>query len=128
MRFMMMVTGDSDYEAGRPPSPALMAAIGKVTEESTRSGALVETGGLLPSSRGARIRASRGRLKVTDGPFTEAKEIVGGYAILRAGSKEEAIELGRRFLQAHVDVLGPDYDGQLEIREMFDPDAAAGGD
>lgn len=121
MRFMMMIKADKDYEAGIPPSKELMAAIGKLTEEMMRAGVVVETGGLLPSSKGARIQIARGKLTVTDGPFGETKELIGGYAILQAGSKEEAIELGKRFMKVHSDILGLSYEGELEIRQLFDP-------
>ena len=106
MRFMMMVTGDANYEAGRPPSPELMQAIGKLTQEMIKAGVVLDTGGLYPSASGARVRASKGKLRVTDGPFAETKEVIGGYAILRANSKAEAIEMARQFMQVHVDVLG----------------------
>jgi hypothetical protein len=59
-------------------------------------------------------------LTVIDGPFAEAKEVIGGYAILRARSKEEAIDFGKRFMEVHREVLGPSYEGELEIRQMFD--------
>lgn len=121
MRFMMMIKADKDYEAGVPPSRELMAAIGKLTEEMMRAGVVVETGGLLPSSKGARIQIARGKLTVTDGPFGETKELIGGYAILQARSKEEAIELGKRFMKVHSDILGLSYEGELEIRQLFDP-------
>ena len=120
MRFMMLVKGNTDYEAGKPPSPALMEAIGRASEEQAKAGILLESGGLLPSSFGALVRVERGKLKVIDGPFAEAKELVGGYAILRASSREEAIEMGRGFMQLHVDVLGPDFSGELEIRQLYD--------
>ena len=121
MRFMMMVKADPGYEAGRPPDPAMMAAIGKLSEEMTRAGILVQSGGLLPSSKGARVQVSKGKMSVTDGPFVETKEIIGGFAILEAASKEEAIRLGKQFMQVHVDVLGQSYEGTLEVRAMFDP-------
>lgn len=117
MRFMSMV---KTAETG-PPSPELMGAIGKLAQEMAQSGVLIEMGGLLPSVKGARMRLSRGGITVTDGPFTESKELVGGYAIFSVGSKAEAIELGRRFLQVHADVLGPEYAMELELRELFDP-------
>ena len=127
MRFMMMVKADTNYEAGMPPSPELMAAIGQHTEEMVKAGVVLETGGLLPSSKGARVQVGGGRVTVTDGPFAEAKELVGGYAILRAKSKEEAIEMGTAFMRIHADVLGPSYVGQLEIRQLaaFGPDGCS---
>lgn len=124
MRFMMIVKADGNYEEGRPPDPALLAAVGKLSEEMTRAGVLIQSGGLLPSSKGARVRVSGGRMTVTDGPFAETKELIGGFAILEAASKEEAIRLGREFMQLHVDVLGQSYEGTMEIRQMFDPASA----
>jgi hypothetical protein len=117
MRYMMMVKAPESA----PPNAELMAAVGKLSQEMAQAGVLLELGGLAPSSRGARIRLSGAKLTVSDGPFTESKELVGGFAVLKAGSKAEAIELGRRFMQVHADVLGPDQVVELEIREMFDP-------
>ena len=121
MRFMMIVKADPSYEAGRPPNPALLAAVGKLSEEMTKRGVLLQSGGLLPSSKGVRVRVSGGKMTVTDGPFAETKELIGGFAILEAASKEEAIRLGKEFMQVHVDVLGQSYEGTLEVRPMFDP-------
>jgi hypothetical protein len=118
MRFMMLVKADAEYEAGKPPSPELMAAVGKLSEEQARAGILLESGGLMPSARGARIKVSGGTLSVVDGPFSEAKELIGGYAILRASSKQEAIELGKQFMSLHSKVLGASYVGELEVREL----------
>jgi hypothetical protein len=126
MRFMMIVKGDKDYEAGVPPRPELMAAIGGLSEEMARAGALLETGGLMPTSQGARVRVAGRKLTVTDGPFSEAKEVIGGYAIVQAKDKAEAIELGKRFMKVHADVLGPSYEGELEIRPMMDFDPLEG--
>ena len=120
MRFMMLVKADKDYEAGAPPNPELMAAIGKLAEEATARGALITAGGLLPSSHAVRIRVARGKTSIIDGPFSETKELIGGYAIFDLKSKEEAIESGRKFMQLHADILGSSYEGELEIRPMFD--------
>jgi hypothetical protein len=120
MRFMVMVKADKDYEAGLPPKPELLAAIGKLSHDMVEAGVLLESGGLLPSSRGARVRASGGKLSVTDGPFAETKELVGGYAILQAKSRDEAVELGKPFMEVHVTGLGSSYDGECEIRQLFD--------
>ena len=131
MKYLMMVKLDPHtdegrrYERGAPPDPRLMAAIGKHAEDMAKAGILLGTGGLLPSSRGARVRAGQGRLSVTDGPFVESKELIGGYAILEAASRERAIELGQQFMQIHVDVLGPAYKGELEIRQLYDGDGCA---
>ncbi|HEY7409932.1 MAG TPA: YciI family protein [Vicinamibacteria bacterium] len=120
MRFMMMVKADKDYEAGKPPPPELDAAIGAFAAEMARAGVLLETGGLAPSAQGARVRVARGELTVIDGPFAEAKELVGGYAIVRAASKAEAVEQAKRFMRIHADVLGRAYEGECEVRQMVD--------
>ena len=114
MKFMMLVRAAE----GLPPNPALYAAIGQLAEEMAQSGRLVDMGGLAPSANGARIRLAGGKLGVTDGPFAESKEVIGGYAILRAASKDDALELGRRFMQVHADILGPGHTMELEVREM----------
>jgi hypothetical protein len=127
MRFMVMVKADQDYEAGRPPNPELLGAIGKLSEDMVKAGVLLETGGLLPSSKGARVRVSGGKLTVTDGPFAETKELVGGYAIVRANSRDEAVELGKQFMAIHARVLGPSYNGECEVRQLFDGAGCAPG-
>jgi hypothetical protein len=127
MRFMTMVKADQAYERGTPPDPRLMAAIERLSVEMAKAGILLQSEGLYPTAKGARIRASKGRLSVTDGPFAEVKELIGGFAILRAGSKAEAIELGKRFLQVHQDTLGPDWEGELEVRQVFDASDFAPG-
>ncbi len=120
MRYMMLVKGSKDYEAGVPPKKELMAAVATHGAELAKAGILLETGGLMPSSAGARILVSGGNLRVIDGPFAEAKELIGGFAILKAESKEEAIRLGKIFMQIHIDTLGPGYESELEIRQMHD--------
>jgi hypothetical protein len=120
VRFMMMVMGDKDYERGTPPPPALMAAIGALGQEMAREGKLVQQGGLAPSAMGALLDLENGAIRVTDGPFSESKEVVGGFAILEAAGKAEAVELARRFLQVHADVLGPSYRTRLEVRQLFE--------
>ena len=82
----------------------------------------MDVGGLLPSSAGTRVRVGKGKLTVIDGPFTETKELIGGYTIMQVGSREEAIELGKRFMQIHADVLGSGYEGELEIRQLVEFD------
>jgi hypothetical protein len=84
-------------------------------------GGRIEVGGLLPSSRGARVRCAGGKLSVTDRPFAEAKELIGGCAIVRAKSREEANEFGQRFMLTHAEILGPSCEGELEIRELSEP-------
>lgn len=115
MRFMMMYkpADQKRTEAGVPPTKEEMAAMGNFVEEMVKSGVLLATEGLQPSSKGARVRSSRGKLTVIDGPFAEAKELVAGYALVEAKSKKEAIELAKRFLK----VAG---DGESEIRQLFE--------
>ena len=117
MKFISMVKS----REGVPPSPKLMAAIGMLGQEMARKGKLVEMVGLLPSAQGGRIRLSGGRLSVTDGPFTDSKELLGGYAVFELSSKAEAMELGRQFVQLHADVMGADYEMEVEIRELYEP-------
>jgi hypothetical protein len=125
MRFMMMVKADKDYEAGLPPKPELLGAIGKLANDMVKAGVLLETGGLLPSSKGARVRVSGGKITVTDGPFAETKEVVGGYAIVQAKSRDEAVEFGKQFMEVHARVLGSSYDGECEVRQLFDASECA---
>ena len=115
MRFMTL------YKPGResnaPPSPEVVAAMGRFIAQLTKEGVLVATDGLQSSAKGARVRISNGgTFTVTDGPFTEAKELIAGYAIIDVKSKAEAIELTKRFLA----VMG---EGQSEIRRMHDTPA-----
>ena len=118
MKFMMMVKAGKDFEDGKPHSPELGEAIGRITEEMRQKGILVGIGGLTPSSAGSRVKVKGGKLTVIDGPFTETKELIGGYAIMEVPSMEEAVELARRFMQIHADVMGPSYEGELEIRPL----------
>ena len=117
MRFMTFV---KSAENAGPPPKALMDAIAKLGEEGTWNGTLIEMGGLLPSAAGARVRLARGKLIVTDGPFAESKELVGGYAVLAAKSKQEAIEQTVRFMQLHQEHW-PEWEGETELRQIFDP-------
>jgi hypothetical protein len=97
-----------------------MEAMGKFIEKSLREGSLVDTGGLLPSKEGALVRLAKGEITVKDGPFTEAKEVIGGWAILNAATKEEAIRHAREFMELHR-THWPEFEGESEVRPMFDP-------
>jgi hypothetical protein len=118
MRFMMIVKSAEKW--GFPPKE-LMEAIGKLSEEAVKTGTMVGNGGLLPTAKGASVRLSGGRVTVVDGPFTEAKEVVGGYAIFELKSKEEALEGAKRFMELHK-IHWPGWEGETEVREMFGPD------
>jgi hypothetical protein len=96
-----------------------MAAIGQLGDEMLKNGTMLDTGGLAPSAAGKRVKVSGGKISITDGPFAESKEIVGGYAVLNADSIEEAERLTRRFWQLHVDILGPSFEGAGELRQLF---------
>jgi hypothetical protein len=118
MRFMMIVK-----HAERPdlPPKELMDAIAKLSEEAVKAGTMLGSGGLGPTALGTRVRLSGGRLTVTDGPFTEAKEVVGGYAQFELKSKEEAIEGALHFMELHKKHW-PGWEGETEIRQMQGPE------
>ena len=116
MRFLSIY---KTAETNVPPTPEYMARMEKLIEDSMKAGTLIATEGCLPSALGARVRSSGGQITVKDGPFTESKELVGGFAILEAASKEEAIELAKTFL----DVAG---DGECEIRQIYTASDGAG--
>ena len=117
MRFMMIVK--SAETSGLPPK-SLMDAIAKLSEEATKVGTMVGSGGLGPTALGARVRISKGEVIVTDGPFTETKEVVGGYAQFELTSKEEAIKSAVKFMELHKQ-FWPDWEGETEVRQMFGP-------
>ena len=110
-----------DEKSGQKPSARLMTEMGKLVEEATREGWLVTTAGLRPTSEGKRVRWNRGKLTTTDGPFTEAKEVIGGYAILEAPSMEAALDLTKRFLRVH----GDEWNVECEIRPLDGPEFGA---
>jgi hypothetical protein len=116
MRFLSLIR--IDEKTGQKPSEQLMSDMGKLIEEMTRSGALISTAGLRPTSEGVRVRLRRGKLSTIDGPFTESKEVIGGYAILEASSKQHAIELTERFLKIH----GDEWDIECEVRPLDGPE------
>jgi hypothetical protein len=114
---MLLVKGNTDSEAGIMPSEELLAAMGKYNEELARAGVLLAADGLQPSSKGARVRWSGGKTTVTDGPFTEAKELVAGYWLIQVKSKEEAIEWVKR-----CPAPTGGGEGEIEIRQVFEMD------
>jgi hypothetical protein len=114
MRFLSIVRSAEDQ--GAPPR-GLLDAMDKFVQDSLANGSLIETGGLAGSATGARIRMSGGKLKIIDGPFTEAKEVVGGWAVIEAASRDEALEVARRFLRLHQEHW-PEWEGECELREL----------
>ena len=111
MRFMVVVKGNKDSEAGVLPDEKILAEMGKYNEELAEAGVLLAAEGLHPSSKGARVRFSGGKRTVIDGPFTEAKEVITGFWLWQGKSKEEAIEWIKR---------SPFADGEVEIRQVFE--------
>jgi hypothetical protein len=118
MRFMMMIKGNADYEAGLPPSPELMSGMIKLTGEMAKAGVLLASDGLQPSAKGSRIKLAAGKRTVIDGPFAEAKEVIGGYAIIEARSKYEAVAIAQRVIDVHVDAGIKDI--EMEIRPLYE--------
>jgi len=119
MKYLTFIRHSESYRKSGPPA-ALMEAMGKFVERALKDGTLVDTGGLLPSEDGVRIRLANGRITVTDGPFSESKEVVGGYAILNAKSKADAVRVATEFMELHRKHW-PGFDGEAELRPMFAP-------
>jgi hypothetical protein len=113
MRFLCLARSDEKAESGVPPDETLMATMGKFVEDQMKSGVLLATDGLHPSSKAARIRVTGGKLFVTDGPFTEAKEVIASYALIQVKSKTEAVERVAEFLR----ICG---DGETDIYQVYD--------
>lgn len=119
MRFLTFIRHSESYRQSPPPA-ALMEAMDAFVRRSLEDGTLVDTGGLLPSKDGFRIRLSGGKLTTTDGPFTEAKEVIGGWAILEADSREQALRVATEFMELHRRHW-PEFEGESEVRPMFAP-------
>ena len=116
MKYLMLIKHAEDYRSQPIPS-GLLDAMGEFVAEGLKSGVLKETSGLKSSADGFRLRTSRGKLHVTDGPFTESKEIVGGYAMIEVASKEEALDLARQFMELHR-LHWPDFECECELRPL----------
>lgn len=115
MRFLSMISVQEN--TGQMPSDQLMADMGRLIEQMTRDGTLLDTAGLPPSADGVRVRLHGGRLSTIDGPFTETKEVIGGYALLNAESMAHAVELAKRFLALHGDT----WELECEVRQLEEP-------
>lgn len=122
MRYMMMVMGDADFEAGKPASDELQALMGEYIGRMAAEGIFVDGAGLMPSSQGFKAHARNGEISFTDGPFTEAKEIIGGYAIVDVRDEAHAREVVREFIGLHTRTGYTDV--TCEIRRMEDAPAA----
>lgn len=116
MRFLSMIRVNEN--SGQVPGQQLMDDMGKLIDEMTREGTLVRTAGLRPTKEGKRVRLRKGQLSTVDGPFTETKEVIGGFAIIEAASMAEAIELTKRFLRVHGDT----WDIECEVRPLDGPE------
>jgi len=112
MKFLSLIR--IDEKSGQAPSEKLQTEMGRLIEDWTREGKLIRTAGLRPTSEGFRVRSRHGRLTTTDGPFTESKEVVGGYAVFEAKDREEVMELIRHFLRIH----GDEWDIECEVRPL----------
>jgi hypothetical protein len=120
MQFMMIV---KHAENQGPPPKALMDAITKLVEEESKTGAMLGSGGLKGTDTGARVRLAGGKLTVLDGPFTEAKEVIGGYAQFELKSREDAVKSAVRFMELHKKHW-PGWEGETEVRQMYGPTEA----
>lgn len=117
MRYLMLLKAKQPES---PPPPELMEAIMKLGEDATKAGAMLDNAGLAPSAEGAKVTGSGGNLSVTDGPFTETKELIS-YALYEVRSKEEAVEWASRFVKLHLD-LWPGWEGESEVLRVFGPE------
>jgi hypothetical protein len=118
MKFLMLVR---HAENSPPPPQELIDAITILAEESVKDGTMIANGGLAPTAKSTRVRVSNGRLTVTDGPFTEAKEMIGGFAQFELESKEEAIKGAVQFMELHKKYW-PEWEGETEVRQIFGPE------
>lgn len=116
MRYMMFIKHTEDYRNKEVPGD-LYKAMDEFVGTAMKSGAMIDTAGLQPTSEGSRVRLKGGKIMVTDGPFTESKEIVGGYALVEAKSKAEALEFARKFMDLHR-VHWPAFEGECEVRPL----------
>jgi hypothetical protein len=118
MRYMMFVKHPEDYRDQKPPQ-ALMDAMGVFVGEAMKNGVMLDGAGLKPLAHATRVRLSRGKLTTTDGPFSEAKEVIGGYAIVEAKSKEDAVDIATKFMELHR-IHWPEFEGESEVRPFED--------
>lgn len=116
MKYLSFIRSSEKFRDQQPPA-ALMEAMGKFMEKSMKEGTLVDTGGLAPSRAGFRLRLAGGKLTTTDGPFVESKEVIGGWAILQADSKEEIVRVTTEFMELHRKHW-PGFEGESEVRPI----------
>lgn len=123
MKYLTFIRHPESFREAGPPQ-ALMEAMGRFVQKSLQDGSLVDTGGLLPSREGFRIRLTKGVISMTDGPFIETKEVIGGWAILETDSRSGAVRIAQEFMELHR-VHWPEFEGEAEVRPMFDPGMGA---
>ena len=116
MKYLSFVRSSEKYRNIQPPA-AMMEAMGRLVEKFTKEGALVDTGGLAPSRDGFRMRLANGNLTTTDGPFAESKEVIGGWAILKADTKAEVLRFTTEFMDLHRKHW-PEFEGECEVRPI----------
>lgn len=119
MKYLTFIRHAESYREAGPPR-ALMEAMGQYVQKALQDGSVVDTGGLLPSKDGFRIRLAKGVISMTDGPFIETKEVIGGWAILETDSKSDAVRIAQEFMELHRKHW-PQFEGEAEVRPMFDP-------
>jgi hypothetical protein len=117
MRYMMMIRLDPARALATDPDDRMAEAMGELLEEMTKAGVLLDTAGLRPIEEATRIRLSGGQQTVFDGPFTESKEVIGGYCLVQTRTKDEAVEWSSRFLATH----GPGWEIEVEVRQVDEP-------
>jgi len=118
MKYLTFIRCSESYRSS-PPPVALNEAMGAFVARELENGTLVDTGGLLPSKEGLRVRLANGKITVTDGPFTESKEVIGGWAILQ-GTREQVMRAAKEFMELHAKHW-PEFECESELRPMFDP-------
>src|SRR4051812_46737193 len=118
MKFMMLIKHPADYDITSVP-PALFPAMDEFIKRIAAQGTFIDGGGLKPLKNATRVRLSGGKIKVTDGPFSEAKEVVGGYSIIEAKSHADAVEIATQFMELHR-IHGPAFEGESEVRPFED--------
>ena len=116
MRYMMFIKHTEDYRMETVPQ-SLFDAMGEFVGEAMKNGSLIDTAGLQPTSKGKKVRLAGGKISVIDGPFTETKEIVGGYALVEARTYDEAMSLATRFMDLHR-IHWPAFQGECEVRPL----------
>jgi len=118
MRYMMFIKHPGDYDVSQVPQ-ALFGAMGEFVEDQVKKGVFIDGAGLQPLAKATRVRLSGGKIRVTDGPFSEAKEVVGGYSLIEAKTHADAVALATRFMELHR-IHWPEFEGEAEVRPLED--------